>query len=495
MFTVMRIENHLIVTRRQVNETLIKARQEIVTMTPSDDKLLAFMSSNGRISSRIPPEISPDFISDTYLCLQIEAIDEILHRLSSASNFYAAEEPWEGYLPPYHPAVHNVISYDKTALRQDVILQSLQIRSYLHNHTRNLSIQAGAWSMVNLCNGLYTLNMIQEALTTSKWTVDLFRTLAKTASQVYLPYLVHSLRILSTFYAKVGDVDASLAAISKAVEISRGLQSLFTAFDIKIQFGEALATLAFVWDLKGNKEESLKAAQEGVNIYESALLKNGGLSACVFQCAMPYKFDGIPDEVIRDYGRALNQLSFSFQGLNLLADPFRTAGEALEIFISSTHSVISDSHKVDIAFMQYRISHQDFHEFIPLEEALSLSEQAVAVYRISCIKDLEQHGLALYHASWEQANILGKLGRHDEALALWKEIAKLASDTMADQTFFADALNQVSWSLRRLQHYDEAAFMRAETVKVYSGIQTSADEVAQDYFELGVDLQIIWQIV
>ncbi|PPQ74766.1 hypothetical protein CVT25_013322, partial [Psilocybe cyanescens] len=496
MFAVMRIEKRLVVIGGRNITNSVNTHKEIsIKRRVSNESLIAFMGSNQRVLSKLPPEMTADFISDTYLRLQIDSIDGYLNDLSS-KNSYPIEAPLEEYLRPYQPVVHWGPLTDRNTFKQDIIAETLEIQTCLRSDSSTLSIQAGAWSMVNLSIGLYSLEMYEEAASMGLWTVNLFRTLLKTDPAVFSPYLVHSLRLLSTFYIKINAIDRAIVAIEEAILIGRRLQSPFADREVKFQFGEALITLAYVSDLRGDHSTSLEAAQEGVRVYEEMVINSyiPNSPSTDYQPSPDKKkwaqaLEKFSDKAIYDYSRAQDQLSFSFQRMGRLEEAVQADMKALDVLLYS--GIIRSHVTVDIAALLYRLSHQQFHTVIGLDQALIFAQHSVDIYRDLCEEDKQKHILCFCEALYEKANILGKLERYDEALAVWKETSDLAKDIIDDQVLRADALSELSWSYRKLERHDEAATIRTESVMVYqTALNSTSDKAAHGYFDLGVDLRL-----
>ncbi|KAH9475807.1 hypothetical protein JR316_0011367 [Psilocybe cubensis] len=502
MFTVMRIEKRIVEMGRRRSSSLLVRRVEMPANSGvSDASLVTFVGTSERTFSTLPPEITADFISDTYLRLQINAIDGYLQELSS-KNTYTVEEPLDDYLKPYKPVLHVGPSSDKNIFRQDIIAQSLEIQSCLRSDSSTLSIQEGAWSMVNLSIGLHSLEMYEEAASMGQWTVNLFRTLVNTNAAIYSPYLVHSLRLLARFNIKINENNKAKVAILEAISISRRIQSPFSEPEIQFQLGEALITLAFICDLMNDTEASLEAAKEGVLLYEDRLIKsyipdNGVDPNLMVHPSQISWHWGLAlfyfsDKAVCDYSRALEQLSFSLQRVDELEESFKAGVKALEVILYSRPEVRDNpDNQTYIASSLYRLSHQQFHTVTTLERALKYAEECIARYRPLYLADKDQHILSLCESLFEYANLLGKLERYDEALVIWKETAQLAEEIVDNQVLRADALNQLSWNYRKLERHSEAASIRSESVTVYqTSLDSTSDKAAHGYYNLGVDLRL-----
>ncbi|KAF4609969.1 hypothetical protein D9613_010371 [Agrocybe pediades] len=120
MFAVMRIEVQI----TDMNQTLAEARissngqMRLTAHEVSDDSLVTFVGGNSETLSKLPPEISVDYIANSYLRLQIDTIDSQLAYLSSVSSF-RVKKPRDVYLVPFRPQrISRYFTSDVNAMRQ-----------------------------------------------------------------------------------------------------------------------------------------------------------------------------------------------------------------------------------------------------------------------------------------------------------------------------------------------------------------------------------------
>ncbi|PPQ89815.1 hypothetical protein CVT25_007516 [Psilocybe cyanescens] len=492
MFAIMRIEKRLIVMGdRNINNSINSCKEFSTEHRVPNENLIAFVGYNQRTLCKLPPDVTAELISDTYLRLQIDAINHSLAGLSSC----LTEVSSEPYLCSHEPAVLADLSSDRNVFKQGVISQTLEIQACLRSDSSTLSIRAGTRSMIDLSFRLYSLDMYDETASMGLCALNLCQTLVKTTPTEYLPHLVCGLQRLSYLYISIEDDKKAKVSIEEAISISRHLQMSLGSQEVKSQLGEALRTLAYVLDLEGDYAMSLEAAQESVRAYEEVVIQdhilNGDTSTPFHPSSnkdQSQTLSTFSDKTICDYSKALQQLSFSLQGIKQPEDAVQADMKALNILLHS-RLFFTDSVEVDIAALLYRLSHQQFHAIIKLEQALVYSQQAIDIYQSLCEKDKQKHVVSLCHALYEKANTLGKLEQYDEALAIWKETSDLAKDIIDDQVFRADALNRLSSSYHKLKRHDEAATIRTESLMIYQTALTStSDKIARGYYNLGVDL-------
>jgi len=73
--------------------------------------------------------------------------------------------------------------------------------------------------MADLSSLLGKLGMYREAARICGWVVRIFKTLVRIDREVYNPYLVHSLSILSVLLVRNDDLEAAHEAISESVGV------------------------------------------------------------------------------------------------------------------------------------------------------------------------------------------------------------------------------------------------------------------------------------
>ncbi|KAF8967350.1 hypothetical protein BDZ97DRAFT_1916947 [Flammula alnicola] len=430
-------------------------RREISEIRVSDQQLSAFAGASSTTMSKRPSSITEGVISDMYLRVQINAINESLTQLSTMSIQYVAE-PQEQYVLPFQPLLDtSFLPRDRNALHRDVVNRTLEVQALLQNHPSTLSIQDGAWEMVNLTLGLYDLNMYEEAAEMGLWAVNLFRTL------------------------EVHDLDGAYTAIEECVEISRGQQTHLTPVQLRIQFGGILTTYGAFVSVKEGPARSLEVAEEAVKVFED-----------IFQFPVPLSPDRpenvlevdpdflrklwseeMSEKAICDYARAIRQLGFSLSTSAVLKTLSPLELQPLQSF--TTSACVTPTLRWN------------------WKRLLPWLDECIKIYRKYAQWNAEKHGRSLCDALWEKAYVLGQLERDAEALEVWKETIDLAKQLVADQIYLADVLYQVSWSLRTLQRHDEAAMMRTESVKTYQTVlKTTSETEADGYYDLAIDLRL-----
>jgi tetratricopeptide (TPR) repeat protein len=447
--------------------------------------------------SKVPSNITEDVISDMYLRLQVNTIDQTLAQLSN-SNLYLYQEPLVEYQQPFRPLIENdFLPGDRKVLHQQVVQRTLEIQSVLRTESGSVSIQEGAWEMVNLSIALHSLDMLEEAATIGLWTVNLFRTLVSLDSKIYLPYLVLSLRHLSKFYRNINKLDAALDAIKEGVRMCRSLQTPTASEEVKVQLAGCLVTSSTVLSAKDEHEQALRDAYAAVEVLETIFTWKLNEEHPMERGFVLREFnwdellDTVSEMAVCEYAGALHTFSCTLVEVGLVADATKIAIKALETFRLLSPFYPNGLLQVEIAEILARLAEQEFRPFITLEEAHSYSKESEKIYRKFFEQTPKKYGKPLCNVLWEQANILGSLNREEDALKVWQEMTDMAKEIIEDHIYVARALYQLSRSFRRLKLHDQAASTRSESVRNYQVVLKTTSEIeATAYYDLAVDLHL-----
>ncbi|KIM36332.1 hypothetical protein M413DRAFT_31752 [Hebeloma cylindrosporum] len=463
--------------------------QQFSSLAISNERIISFAGSSSITMSKVPSNITEDVIADMYLRLQVNAIDQTLSQLSNAQS-YPHEAPLVEYQQPFRPLIENdFLTGDRKALHQHVVKRILEVQSLLQADSGSVSIQEGAWEMVNLSIALHDLEMLEEAATIGLWTVNLFRTLVSLDSKIYLPYLVHSLRHLSKFYMDNNNLDAALDVITESVTLSRSLQSPTAPEEVKVQLAGSLVASSTLLTARDEHEKALQNAHEAVEVLEAIFIGNVKQEEPMERGFVLREFNwdelDVSDRAICDYARALHTFSWALENVRLVADAVKVEIKALEIFRLLSPFYPNGPIQTEIAEILARLAEQEFRPFMTLEQAYSYSKDSEKIYRRFSEQNSKKYGKLLCNVLWEQANILGCLKREEDALKVWKEMTSLAKEILEDHIYVARALYQLSWSFRRLSLHDQAAASRSESVKNYQVVLKTTSEIeANAYYDL-----------
>jgi len=313
--------------------------------TVSTEQIAAFVGSSSTLMSKLPNspplvDLTADIVSSLYLTLQVNAIDKSLFGLlSGADSYYVA--PSDFYCQPFEFEFFELdLPNDSLLMQQRAVHETLQIQSVLRSPDSNTSLQEGAWMMANLSLVLAALGMYREAARICGWVVRIFRTLVTINSEVYTPYLVHSLFILSEFFMDDDNLEVAHEAISESVGIgwslpiptslirerSRDLLSSSLRRSAKILYLMGEHTRAFL-----NASEAVRVLEELFSDYLSQEIPTeSGFILREFEWERLLKI--IEYETISNYALALDWLSFTLRELKFPTAAIKVATKAVEIY-------------------------------------------------------------------------------------------------------------------------------------------------------------------
>ncbi|KAF5323798.1 hypothetical protein D9619_012948 [Psilocybe cf. subviscida] len=463
-------------------------------------ELVLTRTSAGTMIWKSPTPVQQQVISEIYLKYQIDSIADSLSGLSTLDLTYMVE-PVESYVQPYAPVLTSMYSgSDIPTLQKDLMARALEIRNTLENEPSDVSIQEGAWDLVNLAIGLHYAGMSEEAAKMGKWTVSLFRTLVGADEAIYSPYLIHSLKHLSRYNEDIGNNDGALEAIEEAAEISKGLQTPTAPVEIRVQYGGVLSTYAHkMSSIRKDQKRAIELAEQSVKLMED-------INGIDFLPPSYERVDGVvqvsrtfltrlyqtspSDQAIADYARALRELSNCLIADDQQQESLDAKLRALPI-LQDMPSLLADDMDTELAGILYELISQKCKSLLLPEKLLEYAEECVRIYRRHTDLNASMYGRCLCDALWEKANALNTLCRDSDALEVWKEIAEIAQQMMQDQAYYADALYQVSWSFRRLKRHEEAASVRTQSVLTYEAINnTTTGSQANGHYDLCIDYQL-----
>ncbi|KDR69639.1 hypothetical protein GALMADRAFT_145367 [Galerina marginata CBS 339.88] len=512
MFSIMRIEKRQVISTDTRAQTSNIIRNEIST-TVSDERIIGFIGSNSATLSKLPPEIqmSSDLISDAYLRLQINTINALMEKLSSTAS-YPVEEPTGGYLLPFQTfPTFLVVASDRFILRNDVIMQALQIQTILQGDSASLSVQVGAGALRILAVHLLELDMYHESVLISTWAIKLFRTLVTSQPTTYLPYLSLSLSNLALAQARIDDdVNGALSSISESIDIGRSLQTPFASLDIKLLLPYALRISASMTSCERNSFKSLQEAEEAVHFFDNVIassnLTNDALqtgkklpeildnsSSSAAHCHAQALHQLSPSSAVYHYAQSLQRFSTSLRKVGRFAQAFQTQQRALEI-LDFLVPFYPDHLDLERARALYQVLEDYLFGFRPPTDALPMSQELISIFGKYFEMDRQKYGTELCNALWQNAVLLERMGQYDNALLVWKEVTYLVQEANTDRLRFARALEKVSDTLRLLDRYDEAAISRRKLVDIYQTIHKAPSRLeAYAHYDIAYDLTLAGQ--
>ena len=464
-----------------------QTQEQISSPAISSERIISFAGPSSIAMSKVPLYINEDVISDMYLRLQLNTIDETLSQLSNAE-FYSYERPLVEYQQRFRPLIGNPFwSGNNKVFLEHVVKQALEIQSVMRTNSGSVSIQLGAWEMFNLSTALHNLDMFEEAATIGLWTVNLFRTLVSLDSAIYLPYLIHSLRHLSIFYIGINNLDAAQDAITESVGLSRTLQTPTAAEELKVQFAGCLRESSLVFTRRGKHEKALQDAYAALEILNGIIIEKVDQDDPVERAFILSALGGATFE----YAQVLHTLSVTLENMGLVADAAKNEINALGTFRLLSPWDLNGPIQADIAGVLARLAGQNLRPFITLEEAYSYSKESEKIYRKLFKQNSKKYGKSLCGVLWEQADILGSLDREEDALKVSREMANIAREAIEDRIYVARALCQLSRSFRCPSLHDQADSTLSESTRMYEVVLKTRTEIEADtYYKLAVDLHL-----
>nr|WP_181411929.1 tetratricopeptide repeat protein [Streptomyces sp. F2] len=244
----------------------------------------------------------------------------------------------------------------------------------------------------------------EEALVPASEAVDLYRRLAESNPPAYEPDLAMALINLCTCLSRLSRHDEALSPARESLAIRRRLaRGNPTAYDRDLAM--SLNTLGICLSLTDNHEEALDSAQEAVDLFRRLA-------------------EGNPPAYESDLAMALTNLSnfLALAGYPLQAlNPARESVDIRRRLATGNPSV----YEPDLALGLYALADRHLEADVELSVGLRTAEEAVGIYRRLVPVSPRAYDYYLEHTLHVQADLLDKLGRHEEAA----RIRRLASDT------------------------------------------------------------------
>jgi tetratricopeptide (TPR) repeat protein len=307
-----------------------------------------------------------------------------------------------------------------------------------------------AKSLNNFGAMLSNLGRREEALAATQEAVDIYRSLAKTRPDAFLPDLAKSLNNLGTDLSAIGRREEALAAAQEAVDIYRRLAQIRLSAFLP-DLANSLNTLGAMLSNLGWREEALAAAQEAVDTYRR-LAKTR------------------PDAFLPDLANSLNNLGNGLSDLGRREEALAATQEALDIRrrLAKTRP---DPFLPDLASSLNNLSHH-LSELGRREEALATAQEAVGIHRRLAKTRPDAFLPDLANSLNNLGNGLSSLGRREEGLAAAQEavdinrrLAKTRPDAFLPN--LANSLNNLGNPLSDLGRREEALAAAQEAVDIH----------------------------
>ena len=216
-----------------------------------------------------------------------------------------------------------------------------------------------AMSLNNLSADLSALGRREEALAASEEAVKIYRELAASQPDAFLPNVAMSLNNLGNRLSNIGRRVEALAASERSVAIYKELAA--SRSDVFLpDLANSFNNLGTMFSHQGRMEEALAASEESVAIYKELAASQ-------------------PDAFLPDLGRSLNNLSAYLSSLGRLDEALEASERSVAIYKELAASrpdaflpILANSYNNFGAML----SHQG-----RLDEALAASEKSVAIYK------------------------------------------------------------------------------------------------------------------
>jgi tetratricopeptide (TPR) repeat protein len=466
---------------------------------------------------------SPREVATLYLYQQVKTITDSLERLASTT-VYAQDRPSRSYLAPLKPTIiaHSSIT-DPSAYHRQGVSAALEIIHILEDGPDYLSVQSGAWNMINFAIRLHGLEMYADAVAIGTWAVQLYRMLVSTNAPVYEPYLALALRNLSKYQIDVGDNDKAEDTIGECVKRQRALLHTLSSNDICLELSNSLIALWSIYSAKGEVERGLIAAQESLSILEDIRVTMGQKPLCgetyqppgtlnstvmfqqplaiidSFSTMLLYWDDDVALWLEFNTARASYGVSCSLYDLGRHSEALELGGKALDTLsdLSERYPGVFDA---DLAGCLAHLSRPAFNVFRSIRDTVSAVEKAVQIYRRLCTSRQKQFATSLVETLWQYATLLNEAGDPETAKSIAAEAVEIVRCSQTDRMFLADALNHSSWILRHMNLNEAAVALRREVVDIYRDLlkQPSTNllpEILADTMcDLSSDLHFVEQL-
>ncbi len=297
---------------------------------------------------------------------------------------------------------------------------------------------------------LSALGNQEEALAASREAADIYRRLAGTRPDDFLPRLAGSLNNLGIRLSNLGRREEALTAAREATDIRRRLAKSRPDEVFLLGLAGNLNNLGAMFSALGRREEALAAASETADLYRRLAVAR-------------------PDAFLPYLATSVNNLGNRLSELGRREEALAAASEAVEVYRRLAERR-PDAFLPDLAMNLNNLGNRRA-ELGRREEALSAVAEAVDIYR----RLAEAHADAFLPSLARSLNNLGiwysDLGRHHEALAASREAVALQrtlSETRQERAILdlAKCLGAESQILGAMEQNDEAAASAAEALTI-----------------------------
>ncbi|KAF4610112.1 hypothetical protein D9613_010425 [Agrocybe pediades] len=435
-----------------VSEGFSSMNRQLSALQVSDENILAFMGSTRAVLSTLPPDVmlSEDLVFKLYIHGHVRKLDHILQNLASKQS-YSVEEP------------------------DDFHTQALAFRAFLWFKTSEATeyaraggnpIQDGAWALDNLSVDLRQLEMYSESLILSTWSVDLYKTLAKSHRDVYAPHLALAFFNLALSSYETYDFAQAMAMTTESLSL---LKTCAPTFEMEYLTARVLSGSAhFRHAIGEHSSASLQDAEDSVAMFERlganqmALIgPQQGENYATFALQMT---EG--DRAVYRYANALDMQRGFLYDIERYQEALYAGSKALRLYrvLGQHYKHINIQSKV--ASLCDSLCDDVFRDVIPLSSALEYAQEAVQIWEdVQGPTAIEEE--SILDSLARQTKILVEMGRPSDALTVFQKLSRRVRTVATNQRMYIHKLQDLASSLFSTQHYAEAATASRTIVEIY----------------------------
>ncbi|KAF9554041.1 hypothetical protein CPC08DRAFT_767051 [Agrocybe pediades] len=438
--------------KNAITEGFAATGRQLSTLQVSDENMLAFMGSTRAALSTLPPGVtlSEDLVLKLYVRGHVHKIDNILRDLASKHS-YVVEEPDARHSRPF--IVRSSISLNTPAeveyMRGKVVTDLIRVQQgLLEVEAGGAPMQKGAWALNTLSVALDGLGMFSESLILCTWSVDLYKTLSKSARDVYAPHLALALYNLSYPFFNSGDF----------------VRAIVTAADCLALLKISVSTTQMI-QLRAEMLSQSARYRRAIDDDPSGALKDAQDSVAMFECLGASEIDESgANTVVLDYANALDVQRRCLYDSQRYQEALHTGEEALGLRRRLAHCYEDVGNQYAIACICMFLCSNAFRDILPLSSALKYAEEAERSFeKVHEIRRAEED---IPYCLAQQIKILMELGRSGDALAVYQKLARRVRFTVTNQWTYLPMLRNFSTDLYELGHYFEAATTSRTVVEI-----------------------------
>ncbi|MEM6428061.1 MAG: tetratricopeptide repeat protein [Deinococcota bacterium] len=309
----------------------------------------------------------------------------------------------------------------------------------------------------------------ENALVAAQEAVAIYRELAASHPDVFLPRLAASVGNSGNSFNALGQYEDALIATQEVVAIYRELAVSFP--DNLRGLARSLNNLSITLSNLDKHEDALAAAQEVIPIYRKLVVDH-------------------PDRFLPELASALNNLGIRLSHLEQNEDALVATQEAVAI----RHDLAADRPDVFLPKLAISVDNLSdrFSDLEQNESSLAATQEAVTIYRelTAAYSDTFLSGLALSLTSLGMK--LSAFGRNEEALAatqeavtIYRKIVATHSDTFLPA--LAVSLSAFAQALENVNQLSDAIQAYCKSFKILSSISYSLPSAFVLFINISVE--------